>query len=129
MSDAHNVRRSWSIITALLVLAVFIEAVFAGAMLSGVDWARTAHSVNASILLVSTLTAGLISLVALRHVPNGVRLGLTLSSLAVLVVLQTLAGVFSAKGVNLLWVHVPLGVALFGLAAQAARTARRLCTE
>jgi hypothetical protein len=35
-------------------------------------------------------------------------------------------GTLSAKGANLLWVHVPLGVALVGFAAQAAAGVRRL---
>jgi hypothetical protein len=125
----HNLRRWWSAITTLLVIAVFTEAVFAGAMLSGVGWARTAHSVNAAILIASTFTAGLISVVTLRRIAHGVTLGLTLLSLAAVVFLQAAIGTLAAKGANLLWVHIPLGVALFGFARQAAAGARRLSEE
>jgi heme A synthase len=98
-------------------------------MLSGVDWARRAHSANAAILIVSTIAAGLVSAFTLRRVPHGSRLCLTLLSLAAAVCLQAAVGALSAKGANLLWVHVPLGVALFGFAVLAAAGARRLQGE
>jgi hypothetical protein len=123
---ARTLRQWWSAIATLLVLAVFAQAAFAGLMLSGVDWGRTAHSVNAVALIASTLTAGLAALVTLRRISHGTRLGLTLLSLALLVVLQTAIGMSTAKGANLMWVHLPLGVALVGLAAHAASVARRL---
>lgn len=124
-----KLRRWWSVITTLLVIAILIEAVFAGAMLSGVDWARTAHWVNAVILIASTLTAGLIALVTLRRIPHGQKLALTLLALAAVVFLQAAVGALSARGANLLWVHVPLGVALFGFARQATAGARSLQEE
>lgn len=127
--QSRNRRHWWSVITTLLVVAVFIEAVFAGAMLSGVGWARTAHSVNAAILIAATFAAGLVSLVTLRRIPHGAKLGLTLLSLSAVVFVQSALGALSAKGDNLLWAHVPLGVALFGFAAQAAASARRLHGE
>jgi heme A synthase len=124
-----SLRQWWSVITILLLAAIFLEAVLAGAMLSGVDWARTAHRVNAAILIASTLAAGLVAVITLRRVAHGPRLGLTLLSLAAVVFLQAALGALSAKGANLLWVHVPLGVALFGFAARAADRARRLGGE
>jgi hypothetical protein len=124
-----KLRQWWSVITILLVVAVFIEAVFAGAMLSGVGWARTAHSANAAMLIASTITAGIVSAVTLRRVRHGPKLGLTLLSLAALIFIQAAVGALSAKGANLLWVHVPLGVASFGLAVRAAADARRLRGE
>lgn len=129
--DEHsrNRRQWWSVITALLVLAVFAEAVFAGAMLSGFDWARRAHAVNAAILIASTITAALVSVVTLRRNSHGLKLGLSLLLLAAVVCLQAALGALSAKGDNLLWAHVPLGVASFGIAAQAAAGARRLRAE
>jgi hypothetical protein len=126
MSD---LRLWWRVITGSLVLATFIETVFAGAMLSGINWARTAHSVNAAILTLSSTVAGLVSIVTLRRFPNGLKLGLIMLSLAAVTLLQAAVGALTAKGANLLWVHVPLGVALFGLATQAARGARRLLEE
>lgn len=125
----RNMRRWWNVITALIAAAIFIEAVFAGAMLSGIDWARAAHAANAVILIATTATAGLVAIIALRRIPHGTKLGLTLLSLAAAVLLQTALGRMSAHGANLMWVHVPLGVALVGFATQAAAAARRLGGE
>jgi hypothetical protein len=125
----RNLRRWWTGVTTLLVAAIFSEAVFAGAMLSGAGWGRTAHMVIAVVLIASSLVAGLVSLVTLRRVPRGPKLGAILSALALVVFLQTAAGRSSAKGANLMWVHVPLGVALVGFAARAAAGARRLGEE
>jgi hypothetical protein len=122
----NNLRKWWMAISLLLVVAILIEAVFAGAMLSGADWSRRAHSVNAVILAGSTAVAGLIALVTLRRVPHGTKLGLTLLLLAAAVLLQIAAGKLSAEGGNLMWVHVPLGVALAGFAVMAAASARTL---
>src|SRR5258706_12241697 len=109
-----NLRRWWSVITILLATAILSEAIFAGAMLSGVDWARTAHSVNAAMLIASTFTAGLVALVTLRRIPHGLQLGLALLSLAPVAFIQAALGALSAKGPYLLWAHVPLGHALSG---------------
>ena len=125
-SNEPSLRQWWSVITTLLVIAVFTEAVFAGAMLSGVDWARTAHSVNAVILIASTTTAGLVSVVTLRRIPHGTKLGLTLLSLAAVIFLQIAVGKLSAESANLMWVHVPLGAALVGFAVLAVASARGL---
>jgi hypothetical protein len=125
----RNLRHWWTVITTLLMAAIFSEAVFAGVMLSGVGWGRTAHSVNAAVLIASTLIAGLVSAVTLRRIPHGPKLGSTLLSLALVVFLQTAVGRSSAKGAHLMWVHVPLGVALVGFAGQAAAGARRLGEE
>jgi hypothetical protein len=121
-----SLREWWGVVTTLLLAAIFIEAVFAGAMLSGVDWARTAHRLTAAILIASTLIAALAAIVSLRRLAHGLRLGLALLSLAASIFLQAAIGALSTKGANLLWVHVPLGVALFGLAARATTTARKI---
>ena len=118
--------RWWRLITIALVAAVFAEAVFAGAMLSGAVWARQAHALTAGLLTASTLVAGLVAIVTLRRVPHGATFGLMLVGLAAAIFLQAAVGVFAAKGANLLWVHVPLGVALVGLAGQAVAATRRL---
>jgi hypothetical protein len=119
-------RTPWVIVTALLMAAVFVEAAFAGALLSGAGWARPAHRASATLLTLSTLVAGLTAIVSLRRIPRGMRLGLTLLGMAVAMFVQAALGVMTAKGANLLWVHVPLGVALVGLAGQAFAVARRL---
>ena len=122
----RDLRRWWSVITNLIAFAVLLEAIFAGAMLSGVGWARTAHAVNASIVVASAFIAGLICVITLRGISNGFKLGLMLLSLAAVVLIQAAAGALSARGTNLLWIHIPLGVALFGFATRAAAGARRL---
>src|SRR5512138_1932252 len=53
--QSRHVARGWSVITVLIALAVLFEAIFAGAMLSGVEWARRAHAVNAGVLIASAL--------------------------------------------------------------------------
>src|SRR5262249_45494952 len=75
---SRNLRRWWSVITNLIAVAVLTEAVFAGAMLSGVGWARAAHGVNAGVLIASALIAGLVCVVVLRRVPQGLQLGVML---------------------------------------------------
>jgi hypothetical protein len=125
-TEAGRLRLWWAAVTALLLAAVFAQAVFAGMMLSGVAWARAAHAANAFLLIASTVAAGGFALFALRHVSHGARLGLTLLSLAALIFVQTAVGRFAAEGANLMWVHIPLGVALVGFAGQAAVAAGRL---
>ena len=122
----RNLRQWWRVITALLVATFFMEAVFAGAMLSGVGWALRAHSVMAAVLIASTLTAGVVAVVTLRRIRHGPKLGLTLLSLAAVAFVQAALGALSAKGANLTWIHVPLGVALVAFAGQAVAAARRL---
>jgi hypothetical protein len=121
-----TLRRWWGRFAALLTLAVFTEAVFAGAMLSGAPWARPAHAATAMALIASAVAASLAALVTLRRVAGGPRLGRTLLALAGALVLQAALGAMTRHGANLLWLHVPLGVALVGLAGQAWASARRL---
>ena len=122
-------RQWWSTITILLVAAVFTEAAFAGAMLSGEGWARPAHAANAVVLLATAAIAGLVSIATLRHVHHGTKLGVSLLALAAVILVQTAVGRRSAGGGNLLWVHVPLGAALLGFSVLAAVRARRLGEE
>jgi len=122
----RNLRRGWAVFTILLAGGFFLEAIFAGSFLSGVTWARKAHAVSAMILIASAFTAGLIGLVTLRRYRYGPRLGLTLLSLAAAAVAQAALGAMSAKGANLAWIHVPLGVALVSVAGLAVLAARAL---
>jgi hypothetical protein len=119
-------QRWWSAVTIALAVGVFAEAVFAGAMLSGAPWARGAHMAFAALLIVSTAAAGLVAALGLRRIPEGLRLGLTLLGLAAGLTLQFALGRASAHGANLLWAHIPLGVALVGLAMRAFADARKL---
>jgi hypothetical protein len=118
--------RLWRTVTVVLVAGYFLEAVFAGAMLSGVGWAHKAHAMTAGLLIAATAAAGLVSALTLRRLPPGLRLGLVLLALAAAAFVQAAVGAMTAKGHNLAWLHIPLGVALVGLAGQAAAGARRL---
>ena len=124
-----RLRQFWSIITILLVVDLVIEAAFAGAILSGADWARRAHVVNAVILIASTALAGLAAIPTLRRISQGLKLGSALLSLAAVIGLQLAVGKLSAEGANLMWVHAPLGSALVGFAVLTAIHARRLGGE
>ncbi|MBS0472270.1 MAG: hypothetical protein JSR60_14455 [Proteobacteria bacterium] len=111
--------RWWRVVTALLALAVFSEAVFAGAMLSGFAGAMRAHGTTAAVVTACTLIAALVAFVALRRQRNGRRLAWWLLTLAAALIVQAVLGILSMKGDNVLWAHVPLGVALFGFAVLA----------
>jgi hypothetical protein len=114
----RGLRQGWIVVTTFLAVAVFAEAGFAGAMLSGINWALAAHQANAGVLMAASIAASLAAIITLRRVPQGRRLALSLSVLAVLLIVQAGVGALSAKGVNLLWVHVPLGAALLSFATQ-----------
>lgn len=125
-SPGHDLRSWWGAVTWLLAAAIFAQAVFAGLMLSGFEWARAAHSVGAVALVAATLAAGVGAVVALRRVANGLKFGFALLLLAVVLSLQTAVGKSMTGGANLMWLHVPLGVALVGFATQAVAMARKL---
>lgn len=122
----RNTRQFWSAISILIAAAIFAQAVFAGLMLSGFESGYAAHRVNAVALIALTLIAGLLSAVTLRRIAHGPRLGFILLALAGIVFLQTAVGRSSAEGANLMWAHIPLGVALVGFAMQAVTAARKL---
>jgi hypothetical protein len=125
-SPGQDLRSWWGGVTWLLAAAIFAQAVFAGLMLSGVEWARQAHTAGAVALIVSTLVAGVAAVVTLRRVAHGLKFGFALLLLAVVLSLQTAVGKSMAGGANLMWLHVPLGVALVGFAMQAVAAARKL---
>src|SRR5690242_21307337 len=80
--QSRDRRRWWSVITNWIAFAVLMEAVFAGAMLSGVGWARTAHAIDAVVVTASAFIAGLTCVITLRGIANGFKIGLMLLSLA-----------------------------------------------
>ncbi|MDR3499528.1 MAG: hypothetical protein P4L72_09910 [Parvibaculum sp.] len=125
-APANRLRIWWTGIALLIAGGLFLQAGFAGAMLSGSAFALGAHKLTASILIAATLVSSLVATVSLRRIENGTRFGVTLLVLALALALQFAVGKLSANGANLLWLHVPLGVALVGLAAHAIRGARRL---
>ncbi len=117
---------AWAPITRLLMLAIFAQSIFAGLLLSGEAWGRTAHRLTAFGLVAVVLLAGIVAIVTLRDVDTGPRLAMLLIGLAVSLAIQTVLGMLSAGGERLLWLHVPFGVALVGFAAQLEVTARQL---
>jgi hypothetical protein len=119
--------RAWSALTGLIVVGVFMQSVFAGLLLSGETWGRTAHSMTAVMLIAVALISSVVAAITLRRVSaSGGKLAALLFGLAVVLVIQTIVGQLSSEGSNLLWLHVPLGVALVVLTVQPARVARQL---
>ena len=124
--SGERLRRSWVAATALLTISICAQPVLAGLLLSGAAWAREAHRATAAALIVLAVAAALAGLIALRRTAEGRRLILALLWLSAGVVFQAAAGALSAKGLNLLWLHLPLGVALVGQSLHATALARRL---
>lgn len=125
-SQPVPLRRWWTAVALTLAAGIFAQAVFAGAMLSGVEWAPRAHALNATLLTGAALAAGLAAAVMLRHQRQGLRFALTLLAVGAVLLLQTALGKMAMSGANLMWAHVPLGVALVAAAMQAVRRARAL---
>jgi peptidoglycan/LPS O-acetylase OafA/YrhL len=75
---------------------------------------------------IGRLAAGLAALVVLRDRPSGRRMAIALLTLAACLVVQHRLGAAAADGEGTVWLHVPFGVAMVAVAAQANRTARRL---
>jgi hypothetical protein len=124
---SHGAARAWSAITGIIVVGVFMQSVFAGLLLSGEGWGRTAHSITAVLLIAGTLLASVVAAITVRRVSKtGGKLALLLFGLTVVLVIQTIVGQLSADSRNLLWLHVPLGVTLVVLTVQPARVARQL---
>jgi hypothetical protein len=118
-ADEARLRQWRGVVTPAFLAAVFVQAVLAGVMMSGAAWARTAHSAMAGILIAGALGTALAAFANFRQVRQGVRLAWTLLALGAVLALQASLGALSAKGVNLLWAHIPLGVALVGFATHA----------
>ncbi len=116
----------WIAIARLLMVAVFVQSIFAGLLLSGELWGRTAHRLTAFSLIAAALLTGIAALLTLLRTEGGPRLAGSLLALAAALVLQAAVGIRSADGERLLWLHVPLGVALTGFTANLEAAARRL---
>jgi multisubunit Na+/H+ antiporter MnhF subunit len=121
-----GVTGAWVAVTRLLMILIFLQSVFAGLLLSGEGWGRTAHRLTAYGLVAGVLLAGVIATVTLRRVPAGPRLATLLIALGLALAAQMAVGIMSANGERLLWLHVPLGVALVGFAAETVSATRQL---
>lgn len=118
--------RTWSVFTTVLTWAVFLQAVTAGRILAGDDWARDAHRIAAGLLFIAALAGGLVALVRLRDRAGGRRLGWLLVAMGAALAVQHRLGTAAADGGDTLWIHVPLGVALLALMIRVDMVARRL---
>ena len=121
-----NLIKFWAVFTRVLLIAIFAQSFFAGVFLSGEGWGRTAHRVNASILVIVTLLAGVAALITLRKAASGKRLAFSLLGLGVGMAVQMAIGQRVADGERLLWLHIPFGVFLIGMTANLFDVARNV---
>ncbi len=118
--------RTWTVFATVLTWAVFLQAVTAGRILTGDEWARDVHRIAAGLLVVVAVVGGLVALVRLRDRAGGGRFGLSLVVMGVALLVQHGLGTAAADGRDTLWIHVPLGVALVALMTRVDMLARRL---
>lgn len=105
----------------LSALAVLVQAVFAGQILSGVPGAVALHSTGAAVSAALVLVQTVLAVVAWRLRQTTGRVAALSGGLLVAVIVQAVAG-----GAGALALHIPLGVALFGgFAALLASVWRR----
>ncbi|MEU3518276.1 hypothetical protein ABZ770_23820 [Streptomyces sp. NPDC006654] len=90
-------------------VSMFLQPVLAGMFLSGRDDMIDSHATNAAILTSITLFLTVLAAVGRRRRLVGPRAVPILLGLFVLEIAQLTAGTQ-----HLLWLHIPLGVALFG---------------
>jgi hypothetical protein len=118
--------RAWATFTTVLTWAVFLQAVTAGRILTGDEWARDAHRTAAGLLFLVAVGGGVVALVRLRDRARGRRFALMLVAIGVGLLVEHRLGTAAADGEDTLWIHVPLGAALIGLLVQLSQLARRV---
>jgi hypothetical protein len=118
--------RPWVVFTTVLTWAVFLQAVTAGRILSGDEWARDVHRSAAGLLFLVAIGGGVVALVRLRDRALGRRFGLMLVAIGVGLLVQHGLGTAAADGEDTLWIHVSLGVALVVLLTRTSQFARRV---
>lgn len=101
------------VVAVLHALSLFLQPVLAGLFLSGQDSAIDSHATNASILVTLGLVLSVLAFLAWRRnlVPRPVFT--VAASLWVAEGLQMMAGYL-----HLMWLHIPLGVLMFGALAR-----------
>jgi hypothetical protein len=117
---------AWIAFTTILTWAVFLQAVTAGRILTGDDWARDVHRTSAGLLVMAAVVGGLVALVRLSDRAGGRRFGFMLVATGVGLFVQYGLGTAAAHGDDTLWLHVPLGVAFVALMMPLNMQARRL---
>jgi hypothetical protein len=90
---------------------VFLQAVFAGGFLSGRTGLRYAHGVNAGLLWLVSVVLIVVAVVTWRRGRSPGWVAAVASGLWVALEVQIAAG-----EAGMLWIHIPLGVAIFGIA-------------
>ena len=125
-STDGGIGRGWFWFATATMAAVFLQSVTAGRILSGDHWARTTHRVVAGVLVFLVFAAGLAALVVLRDRTGGRQMAAALLGLAAGLAVEYRLGAAAADGEDAVWLHVPFGVAIVAVAAQANRLARRL---
>jgi hypothetical protein len=105
----------WQVVTTVLMLGIFSQAITAGLIRRGDAWAATFHRTAAGVLVVGALVAGIVALITLRGEPRGRRMGTMLVVLAVGLAVEYALGAAAVDGKDTLWIHIPLGVGLIGL--------------
>ena len=122
----HAAPRGWIAFTSILTLAVFLQAVTAGRILSGDDWARDVHRATAGLLVLAAIVGGVVALIRVRDRAGGRRFGLMLLAMGSGLFVQHALGTAAANGSDTLWIHIPLGVALVSLMMRLGSVARRI---
>jgi hypothetical protein len=99
---------------------VFMQAVFAGGFLSGRTGLRYAHGVNAGLLWLVSFVLMVVAVVTWRRGRSPGWVAAVASGLWVVLEVQIAAG-----EAGMLWIHVPLGVGIFGIAVATVIGTRR----
>lgn len=106
-------------LAAVVLLLVLVQAVMAGRMIVG-DWTATAHGVLGNVVwTVQLVCVGIVVIARMGRVAVAVA-----AVLAVLLSLQIGLGYMTRGSVEALAWHIPLGVAIFGLAVHQVALAR-----
>jgi hypothetical protein len=119
--------RMFSIVNGLTLLGVLLQAVWAGEFIdrTGRDAWITVHEISGFVVVVLALATALAA-VALRRVNSALPLGAL--GLLVLIVVQTGLGeaITRAGASELIVVHVPIAVLIFGLGVYLSSVGARL---
>ncbi|GAA1249164.1 hypothetical protein GCM10009665_44990 [Kitasatospora nipponensis] len=98
-------------VTAVIhALSFFAQPVLAGMFLSGQDTAMDTHRANATIVTTIALGMTVLALLARRRRLIGRQLPILLTAVLLLEYVEMAMG-----SSHILWVHIPLGVALFAV--------------
>ena len=103
--------RMMHVVLWLLALAVFAQAILAGLFLDGGDSWRDWHAINGMLVLLLALTQALLAVLVWRGGRAPGWLAAASGGLLLALLIQNMLGM-----TNQVAVHVPLGLAIFGLA-------------